>query len=67
MTTFRVIGPGRAGRSLLAALVATGEFEPKGVLGRGDPVDDAAAGVDLLVIATPDDQVGSGRRLGRPG
>ena len=58
MTTFRVIGPGRAGRSLLAALVATGQFEPKGVLGRGDPVDDAAAGVDLLVIATPDDQVG---------
>ena len=27
------------------------------MLGRGDPVDDAAAGVDLLVIATPDDQV----------
>jgi predicted short-subunit dehydrogenase-like oxidoreductase (DUF2520 family) len=58
VTTFRVIGPGRAGRSLVVALDATGEFESRGVLGRGDPLGDAAAGVDLLVIATPDDQVG---------
>ncbi len=57
MTTFRVIGPGRAGRSLTAALDAVGDFEWKGALGRHDPVVDAAAAVDLLVIATPDDQV----------
>jgi len=57
VTTFRVIGPGRAGRSLMAALRATGEFVSKGALGRGDDVTFAAADVDLLVIATPDDQV----------
>ncbi len=57
VTTFRVIGPGRAGRSLTAALDATGEFESKGSLGRGDRLDAAGADVDLLVIATPDNQV----------
>ena len=57
MTTFRVIGPGRAGRSMMAALDATGDFESRGALGRHDPPHAAAAGVDLLVIATPDDQV----------
>jgi predicted short-subunit dehydrogenase-like oxidoreductase (DUF2520 family) len=57
VTTFRVIGPGRAGRSLLAALTATGGYEAAGVLGRGDPVSRAARGVDLLVVATPDDAV----------
>ncbi len=57
-TTFRVIGPGRAGRSLMAALEAAGDFESRGALGRHDPLHAAAAGVDLLVIATPDDQVG---------
>ena len=59
MTTLRVIGPGRAGLSLMAALDAAGDFECRGALGRGDPVRDAARGVDLLVIATPDDQVRS--------
>ncbi len=58
MTTFRVIGPGRAGCSLLAALDGSAGFESRGVLGRSDPPEDAAVGVDLLVIATPDDQVG---------
>jgi predicted short-subunit dehydrogenase-like oxidoreductase (DUF2520 family) len=57
VTTFRVIGPGRAGQSLLAALSATGEYEAAGVLGRGDPVAGAARGVDLVIIATPDDAV----------
>jgi predicted short-subunit dehydrogenase-like oxidoreductase (DUF2520 family) len=58
VTTFRIIGPGRAGRSLLAALDAAGDFESRGALGREAPLAAAAAGVDLLVIATPDDQVG---------
>jgi predicted short-subunit dehydrogenase-like oxidoreductase (DUF2520 family) len=57
VNTFRVIGPGRAGLSLMAALDATGEFESTDALGRGVPLADAATGVDLLVIATPDDQV----------
>ncbi|HEY7917959.1 MAG TPA: DUF2520 domain-containing protein [Acidimicrobiales bacterium] len=57
MTRFRTIGPGRAGRSLMAALTAVGDYESAGALGRDDPVADAAAGVDLLFIATPDDEV----------
>lgn len=57
VTTFRVIGPGRAGRSLMAALDAAGGYRGRGALGREDPVMAAAEGVDLLVIATPDDEV----------
>jgi predicted short-subunit dehydrogenase-like oxidoreductase (DUF2520 family) len=57
VTTFRIIGPGRAGRSLLVALDGVGGFESRGALGRHDCVADAAQGVDLLIIATPDDAV----------
>jgi predicted short-subunit dehydrogenase-like oxidoreductase (DUF2520 family) len=49
----RVIGPGRAGGSLHRALVTRG-WTDGGLLGRDQPVDHAAAAVDLLVIATPD-------------
>jgi predicted short-subunit dehydrogenase-like oxidoreductase (DUF2520 family) len=52
----RVIGPGRAGCSLSLALGALG-WDVRGLLGKGDDVTAAAAGVDLLVIATPDDAV----------
>jgi predicted short-subunit dehydrogenase-like oxidoreductase (DUF2520 family) len=49
----RVIGQGRAGGSLAAALAGVGwEVEP--LLGRGDELRAAAQGVDLLVVATPD-------------
>jgi predicted short-subunit dehydrogenase-like oxidoreductase (DUF2520 family) len=47
----RLIGPGRAGRSLIAALPWSVAGEP---LGRGDDVRGAAHGVDAVVIATPD-------------
>jgi predicted short-subunit dehydrogenase-like oxidoreductase (DUF2520 family) len=57
VTTFRVIGPGRAGRSLMAALDAVGGYEARDALERGAALVDAAAGIDLLVIATPDDEV----------
>jgi hypothetical protein len=57
VTTFRLIGPGRAGRSLMAALDAVGGYQCKGALGRDRPLTGAARGVDLLVIATPDDAV----------
>ena len=53
MTTVRIIGPGRAGSSLAIALGRAGWDVLPG-LGRGDAVDDAAVGADLLVIATPD-------------
>jgi predicted short-subunit dehydrogenase-like oxidoreductase (DUF2520 family) len=53
VTTVRIIGPGRAGTSLALALTNAGcDVAP--MLGRDDPVGDAAHGVDLLVIATPD-------------
>jgi predicted short-subunit dehydrogenase-like oxidoreductase (DUF2520 family) len=57
VTTFRIIGPGRAGRSLFGALDGVGDFESRGALGRRDRLERAASGVDLLVIATPDDAV----------
>jgi len=41
----------------MAALGAVDGFESKGALGRRQPIAAAAAGVDVLVIATPDDQV----------
>ncbi len=56
MATFRVIGPGRAGLSITLALQAVGHYS-EGVVRRGEPVRDAARGVDVLIIATPDDTV----------
>lgn len=56
MTTVRVIGRGRAGRSLATALGRAG-WGLGGVLGREDDARDAASGVDLLVLAVPDDAV----------
>jgi predicted short-subunit dehydrogenase-like oxidoreductase (DUF2520 family) len=56
VATFRVIGRGRAGLSLTLALEAVG-YHAAGVLRRGESVRDAAQGVDVLVIATPDDTV----------
>jgi len=56
MPSIRIIGPGRAGTSLAAALSARG-WEFAGFRRRGDDVSDAAQGVDLLVVATPDDAI----------
>ena len=56
MTTVRLIGPGRAGRSLAAALADAG-CEVRELLARGDDVAQAARGVDVLVIATPDSAI----------
>lgn len=53
MPAVRIIGPGRAGRALAAALEPAG-WSVTGFLRRDDPVHDAAVGVDLLVVATPD-------------
>ena len=49
----RLIGPGRAGSSLARALGSVG-WEVAPPVRRGEPVVDAAAAVDLLVVATPD-------------
>lgn len=53
MPTLRVVGPGRAGGSLMRALGAAG-WEVAPALRRGDDLSGAASGVDLLVLATPD-------------
>lgn len=53
MPTLRLVGPGRAGTAVGRALATAGWVgEPP--LGRGDDLTPAAAGVDLLLIATPD-------------
>ncbi len=57
MTTFRVLGPGRAGRSLMAALDAVEGYRSLGAWGRDRCPSHAAHGVDILFIATPDDVV----------
>ena len=60
MRTLRIIGPGRAGTSLAAALSSSSRaWEVIGFLGRHDDVSHAAHGVDVLIIATPDDVVAS--------
>jgi predicted short-subunit dehydrogenase-like oxidoreductase (DUF2520 family) len=43
----------------MAALCAVGGYDVLGALGRGDDLGDAAAGADLVVIATPDAAVAS--------
>ena len=53
MPSLRVIGPGRAGLSLMRALAERGWSVTEPV-GRGGDHAAAAEGVDLLVIATPD-------------
>ena len=50
---FRAIGAGRAGLSFVNGLTSAG-WDCSGVLHRGDNLADAATGVDLLLIATPD-------------
>ncbi|MCU1500054.1 MAG: hypothetical protein JWM47_4007 [Acidimicrobiales bacterium] len=61
----RLIGPGRAGRSLAAALEQAG-WSIAGFLGRDDDVSEASADVDLLVIATPDATIATVAAAVRP-
>lgn len=56
MTSVRIIGPGRAGTSLALALTNVG-WDVAPMLGRRDDLGDAAMGVQLLVLATPDDLI----------
>gem|GEM_PF-10599 len=65
MQSVRFIGPGRAGRSLAQALGAAG-WHVTGLLGRDDDPTDAASGVDVLVIATPDDAISAVAQAVRP-
>ena len=51
--SFRVIGAGRAGNSMVRALTKAG-WTAEPTLGRIDEVASAAQGVDVVIIATPD-------------
>jgi len=56
MPRLRIVGAGRAGRSLAHALSGRG-WTVDGLLGRGDDVSEAASGVDLCVLGVPDASV----------
>lgn len=61
----RIVGPGRAGTALALALTNAG-WGVGPMLGRGDDLADAAAGVDLLVLATPDGEIRPVAKAVRP-
>lgn len=65
MRSVRFIGPGKAGHCLSVALGHVG-WRTVGMLGRGDDVHDAAGGVDVLVLSTPDDAIGEVAASVRP-
>ncbi len=58
MPTLRVVGAGRAGRSLEEALRRAG-WRVRPTLHHGDDLTRAATGCDLLVLAVPDAAVGT--------
>lgn len=61
----RIVGPGRAGTSLARALTDAG-WDVGPLLGRGADLAPVAAGVDLLVLATPDDALPAVARAVEP-
>lgn len=66
MTRYRIIGPGKAGLSLDAALTSVG-WERAGLVGRGQPVHDAAQDVDVVIISVPDDAIAGVAQAIAPG
>lgn len=65
--TVRVIGAGRAGRSFAKAIDDLVDWDVIDMRGRGVAIDDAAADVDLVLIATPDTVVTDVAAAIRPG
>ena len=65
--TVRVIGAGRAGRSFAKAIDDLVDWDVIDIRGRGVAIDDAAADVDLVLIATPDTVVADVAAAIRPG
>jgi predicted short-subunit dehydrogenase-like oxidoreductase (DUF2520 family) len=65
VTRVRIVGAGRAGTSLARAL-ATAGWDVAPFVRRGDDPTRAADGVDLLVLATPDDVLAEVARSVRP-
>jgi predicted short-subunit dehydrogenase-like oxidoreductase (DUF2520 family) len=62
-----VIGAGRAGRSFAKAIDDLVDWDVIDMRGRGVAIDDAAADVDLVLIATPDTVVADVAAAIRPG
>jgi predicted short-subunit dehydrogenase-like oxidoreductase (DUF2520 family) len=65
MPTLRLVGPGRAGTAVARALAAAG-WDLTEPLGRADDPTDAAAGVDLVLLGTPDAAVSTVAAAIRP-
>ncbi len=65
MTSIRIIGDGRAGRSFEGALRGVG-IDVAGVLLHGDDVGAAAQGVDAVLLAVPDRAVAAVARAIEP-
>jgi len=63
----RVVGAGRAGRSFAKAIDDLAGWDVIDMRGRGVVIDDAAADVDLVLIATPDSVVADVAAAIRPG
>ncbi|MGI9608414.1 MAG: Rossmann-like and DUF2520 domain-containing protein [Acidimicrobiales bacterium] len=63
---FSLVGPGRAGRSISAALESTG-WERRATFGRNDDPRHAAADVDVCIVATPDDAIAATAAAIAPG
>ena len=63
----RVIGAGRAGRSFAKAIDDLVDWDVIDMRGRGVAIDDTAADVDLVLIATPDTVVADVAAAIRPG
>jgi predicted short-subunit dehydrogenase-like oxidoreductase (DUF2520 family) len=61
----RLIGPGRAGKSVASALAAAGHDVVGFVSSQEDP-SDAAVGVDVLILAVPDRRIAEVARRVRP-
>lgn len=62
----RIVGTGRAGGSFAGALNAAG-WHVEMLAGRSSEVDDAAVGVDIVLLAVPDGVVGRVASRVRPG
>ena len=63
----RVIGAGRAGRAFAKAIDDLVDWDVIDMRGRGVAIDDAAADVDLVLVATPDTVVADVAAAIRPG
>lgn len=63
--SFRVVGLGRAGRSLVEALAGT-DWAYAGGYGRHDDPTEAAVGVDAVIVSVPDDAIAEVARAIRP-